>query len=474
MPRALPVIIQGGMGVGVSGWRLASAVSGAGQLGVSGTGIDTILVRRLQLGDLEGHIRRALRAFPVPDVARRILDHYFVPGGKRATEPYKAKPTPKAEPSRRLLDLLVASNFVEVFLAKEGHGRPVGINFLEKIQLPTLPSLYGAMLAGVDYVLMGAGIPKAIPAFLDRLARGLRVEQKLDVKDAMPGEEYTTSFDPVEYAGGSLPPVSRPKFLAIVSSHVLAIMLARKVSPPVDGFVVEAPSAGGHNAPPRGRLELTEEGEPRYGERDVPDLEAIRELGLPFWLAGSRAEPEKITEALELGAAGVQVGTAFAYCEESGFEDDVKRHVLKLSQDKRARVFTDPVASPTGFPFKVVPIEGTMSEPAEYEKRNRICDLGYLRTAYRREDGTLGWRCPSEPEADFLRKGGAEEEMVGRKCLCNALMANIGMGQIRRTGESEGRLVTSGDDVANVARFLPPGAETYTASDVIRYLLPTG
>jgi hypothetical protein len=53
-------------------------------------------------------------------------------------------------------------------------------------------------------------------------------------------------------------------------------------------------------------------------------------------------------------------------------------------------------------------------------------------------------------------------------------MANIGMGQIRRTGESEGRLVTSGDDVANVARFLPPGAESYRAVDVIRYLLPTG
>jgi nitronate monooxygenase len=475
MPRALPVIIQGGMGVGVSGWRLANAVSGAGQLGVvSGTGVDATFVRRLQLGDLEGHIRRALRSFPIPDVARRILERYFVPGGKRATDPFRAKPMPKAEPSRRLLDLLVASNFVEVFLAKEGHGRPVGINFLEKIQLPTLPSLYGAMLAGVDYVLMGAGIPKAIPRFLERLSRGKAVEQKLDVKGAEPGEEFVTRFDPIEYAGEPLPKASRPKFLAIVSSHVLATMLARKVSPPVDGFVVEGPTAGGHNAPPRGRLHLTEEGEPRYGERDVPDLEAIRDLGLPFWLAGSQAEPERVQEALELGAAGVQIGTAFAYCEESGFEDDVKRQVIKLSKEGNAKIFTDPVASPTGFPFKVVQIDGTLSEADEYEKRDRICDLGYLRTGYRREDGTLGWRCPSEPEADFLRKGGAEEELVGRKCLCNALMANIGLGQVRRSGESERRLVTSGDDVANVARFLPPDSETYTAADVIRYLLPTG
>jgi len=53
-------------------------------------------------------------------------------------------------------------------------------------------------------------------------------------------------------------------------------------------------------------------------------------------------------------------------------------------------------------------------------------------------------------------------------------MANVGLGQIRGTGESEGRLVTSGDDVADVARFLPPGADTYTAVDVIDYLLPNG
>ena len=44
------LIIQGGMGVAVSDWRLAGAVSSEGQLSVvSGTDIDTVLVRRLQL-----------------------------------------------------------------------------------------------------------------------------------------------------------------------------------------------------------------------------------------------------------------------------------------------------------------------------------------------------------------------------------------------------------------------------------------
>jgi nitronate monooxygenase len=138
-----------------------------------------------------------------------------------------------------------------------------------------------------------------------------------------------------------------------------------------------------------------------------------------------------------------------------------------------ARVFTDPLASPTGFPFKVVQMEGTLSESASYADRERICDLGYLRQAYRKPDGTLGYRCASEPVADFVRKGGAAAATEGRKCLCNGLMSNIGHGQIRADGLADGTLLTAGNDVANVARYLPPGQESYTAADVMRHLLGT-
>ena len=86
--RHQPVIIQGGMGVAVSGWKLARAVSSAGQLGVvSGTAIDTVMVRRLQDGDEGGHVRRALSEFPFPQMARRILDRYFIEGGKARSAP---------------------------------------------------------------------------------------------------------------------------------------------------------------------------------------------------------------------------------------------------------------------------------------------------------------------------------------------------------------------------------------------------
>ncbi|NQV07551.1 nitronate monooxygenase, partial [bacterium] len=336
---------------------------------------------------------------------------------------------------------------------------------------PTLPSLYGAMLGGVDYVLVGAGIPRAIPGILDRLAAGLPVEMKVDIKKATPDDDPIVRFDPAEYSRGVLPPVERPRFLAIVSSHVLAAVLSRRADSTIEGFVIEYPTAGGHNAPPRTKGSMTDQGEPLYGDKDVPDLDVFRELGLPFWLAGSYGHRTQVKQAIAEGAAGVQVGTAFAYCEESGLDAGIKRQVIAESKQRTASVFTDPIASPTGFPFKVVQLGGTLADEDVYEKRDRICDLGYLRTAYVGDDGAKGWRCPAEPVDDYIRKGGDEADTVGRKCLCNALMANIGLGQIKRSGTPEPVLVTSGDDVADVARFLVGSASTYTARDVIEQLL---
>lgn len=467
-----PVVIQGGMGVGVSGWRLASAVSSTGQLGVvSGTALDAVMVRRLQLGDKGGHIRRALESFPVPGVAADILERYLFSGGKPSQVRFRSKPLLRVTPSRRLTDLIVASNFVEVFLAKENHGNPVGINFLEKIQLPTLASLFGAMLAGVDYVLMGAGIPRAIPRVLDKLAENLKTRLRIDVKGDARTETREIEFDPQGYTRGQTPPLRRPEFLPIVSSHVLATLLARSPDSGVAGFVVEAPSAGGHNAPPRGKLQLNDGGEPMYGERDTVDLEAMRDLGLPFWLAGSRGHPHALAEALRSGASGVQVGTAFAFCEESDLDPELKQKALQHIREGTARVFTDPSASPTGFPFKVLELDDSLSQPDPYARRDRVCDLGYLRTAYLREDGSIGWRCPAEPVADYVAKGGAIEDTEGRKCLCNALMANIGLGQVTGSGTTEPPLITSGDDVASIRGILAPGVHTYTAADVVNHLL---
>ena len=436
-----------------------------------GTALACILARRLQTGDSDGSMRRALENFPIPGVAGRVLADYFIPGGKASDAPFKLAPLPALKPGPDFVALTVLANFAEVFLAKESHAGLIGINFLEKIQLPTLPSIFGAMLAGVDYVLMGAGIPRSIPGVLDRLARGEAVELKIDVEGALPGEEFHATFDPAAFCGGSSPMLKRPFFLGIVASATLAITLARKSNGKVDGFVVEGETAGGHNAPPRGVLQLNSSGEPIYGPRDVPDLEKIGELGLPFWLAGSYGRPKKLAEARGLGAAGIQVGTAFAFCDESGIASNLKQQVIQLSREGKVRVFTDPLASPTGFPFKVVQLPGTASDVEANACRTRLCDLGYLRHAYRKADGTVGYRCPAEPVEDYVRKGAAADETEGRQCVCNGLTATIGLAQIRPGNGMDLPLITAGNDVAHIANFLRPGHDSYSAAEVIASLL---
>lgn len=467
-----PVIIQGGMGAGVSNWRLAQAVSRTGQLGVvSGTALDQILVRRLQDGDPGGHMRRGLDGLPFPAMAERIWREYFIRGGKSERTPYRMVPALTKDNPRELVELCIVSNFVEVFLAREGHVNPVGINYLEKIQAAHLPTIYGAMMAGVGYVLMGAGIPLKIPGVLDRLAEHQSVEYTVHVTGAQEGDDSTMRFNPRDYMEYELGPLTRPRFLPIVSSNTLATTMLKKANGKVDGLVIEMRTAGGHNAPPRGKMQLSQTGEPVYGERDVVDIGKLCELGVPFWLAGGYGHPEKLREAIAHGATGVQVGTAFEFAEESGLRADYKQTLMAKAMAGNARVFTDPLASPTGFPFKVAQLEGTCSEPEVYAARPRICDLGFLREPYRTPEGTIGYRCAAEPLSLYVAKGGKAEDAVGRKCICNALVANIGHPQTRNGRRVEPGLVTAGDDLPDVPHFLARGGSRYSAADVIAVLL---
>ena len=294
-----PSIIQGGMGAGVSDWRLARAVSKAGQLGVvSGTALDTIMIRRLQDGDKDGAIRRALAAFPYPEMAERILEEWFV---------------------------------------------------------------------------------------------------------------------------------------------------------------VEHYSAGGHNAPPR-------RGD-AYSERDVCSIEKIAALSLPFWLAGSCASPERLREAKAMGAQGVQVGSAFACSEESGILPEIKQEIIGQYRSGELNVITDFRASPTDYPFKRVEVEANSTVDA-----CRVCDLGYLRHIYEKEDDVLAYRCPAAPRKGYLAKGGKPEDCEGRRCLCNGLLATIGIGQLRR-GRQVQPLVTLGEDLSFLDSVEVGESGLPKAEAVIDYLL---
>lgn len=465
-----PWLIQGGMGIAISGWPLARAVARAGQLGVvSGTAIDTVFVRRLQDFGVDHSLQRVLDRFPLQSIVHDVLEK-FAASKRRIGAPYKSIPMLTHRNPRSSQDLLVLASYVEVALAKEDHDGDVGINLLTKVQLPTLPTLFGAVLAGVNYVLMGAGVPTHIPGILDRLSQAHDAELPIDVVGASPGTPTPVMrFEPARFVNDKV--LRRPKFLGIVSGHVLANALAKRSSGKVDGFVVERPSAGGHNAPPRGVYSVDEKGNPEYGPRDVVDYQAMRNLEVPFWIGGGVTTPEHVQEAFDEGAAGVQVGTLFAYSDESGMEPQLRQHIIKEALSGDIEVLTSLRASSTGYPFKVVVEEGTISDLVVYEHRERKCDLGYLREAYERPDGQVGYRCAAEPVAAYVRKGGEERASEGSACLCNGLMATCGLGQVRSDGRQEPPIVTSGDSLNDI-RTLAAEHGHYSAADVVRYLTP--
>jgi hypothetical protein len=71
----------------------------------------------------------------------------------------------------------------------------------------------------------------------------------------------------------------------------------------------------------------------------------------------------------------------------------------------------------------------------------------------------------------YIKKKGEESETVGRKCLCNGLMASIGLGQIRPDGYEEPRLVTMGSDLSGAKELIKKHPHGWTATQAIEYML---
>ncbi len=462
-----PKIIQGGMGVS-SDWCLPNKVSSLGQLGtVSGVTLEKVVAMILQFGDIQGHIRRALASFPFPNISRRVLEEYYVVGGIKEGTALKRPPFFSINPSELLISLTICANYAFVWLAKNGHKNPVSINFLEKIAMPHLYAIFGAMLAGVDFVTMGAGIPRQVPAVLDNFSIGQPAEYRIPVCGQMI-KEWVMRFNPSEFFGVELKnqlPLKKPGFIPIISSNTLAEILTSKCKLPVgsiSGFVVERNTAGGHNARPR-------KGD-TYGEKDEVNFVELKKLGLPFWIGGSYASPEKLKLAISLGAEGIQVGSIFALCEDSSMEIWIRQRLRSLGWKGELRVRTDRRISSSGFPFKVAELDGTISEEVVYQARRRVCEYGALVSLYEKPDGTIGYRCPGEPVTAYRHKGGKEADTVGRGCLCSGLITTA-----RFAGRSllwpEPPVVTIGDDLSFLRKLMVSPESSYTAEQVINYLL---
>jgi NAD(P)H-dependent flavin oxidoreductase YrpB (nitropropane dioxygenase family) len=234
--------------------------------------------------------------------------------------------------------------------------------------------------------------------------------------------------------------------------------------------VAETPIAGGHNAPPRGNLILDELGQPVYGPKDEANLERLSQLEQPFWLAGGYAVLGGVALAKHRGAHGIQAGSAFALCVDSGMRRDLRDAALDAALKGELVIRTDPKVSPTGFPFKVAQLQDTLSDAGIYSGRRRECDLGFLRELVRGKDGRIVHLCRSEPVRNYEAKGGDPADTEGSGCICNALLATNGRAQINH-GREEPPIVTLGDDAPRLARELTSRyGHNFTAKDVIDYL----
>ena len=225
---------------------------------------------------------------------------------------------------------------------------------------------------------------------------------------------------------------------------------------------------------------MDDKAQPIYSQTDEPDFAVIRQAGYPFWLAGGYSSREKVELAIRLGAVGIQAGSIFALAEESGMQPTYKtaiRNELKKGVSESDMVLTT-LFSPTGYPFKVVDLEGTLAEESVYESRRRVCDLGLLQQrglSKTNEDGSrrLIQRCMAEPVENFVNKRGLPRNAENKRCLCNGLLATVGLGQIlnhNSTGE-EPAIVTLGNNLEGVRRLSRNGQSPYWVKDVVTDLL---
>ena len=483
--RAYPDIFQGGMGIAISNWKLAGEVAARGAAGiVSGVAIGEVLVRRLQNGDVDSQMQKALKKFPDKKMVENIMERYYLPGGKGENEPYANTPSFTGKDRKLAVELNMLGAFTEVRRAQLRADLlkgpyvprgPIGINLLTKVEQTTPSALYGAMKAGVEFVVMGAGIPADIPQALDKLAKNQPAATQFNVAGSGK-QHYEVSIDPAEYPELSETETARPLFFAIASSNTLAKFLTRSEQTRPDGIVVEGPPAGGHNAPPRGELTVDDLGQPIYGPRDEMDLKELDKLGIPYWVAGGYGNPAGLARAKEQGASGIQVGSIFAVCEDSGMAPWGRQKLIQQALDSGIKVLTSSRASSTGYPFKVDQLAGTLSDEEVYSLRRRVCDQKFLSETSVNKDGSLSYRCPSEPIESYIRNGGDRAATIGRICLCNGLLAAAGLGQVRKKPGGltydEPAIFTLGDQASEAIQDIVEqlGRQQFWASDVLKWL----
>lgn len=333
-------IVQGGMGVGVSLHPLASAVAKEGGLGiVSSACLDRLVSKRT---------------------------------GKKFNS-YEAA-------------------YEEVSLAKAGGGF-AGINIMGALVRDFNDSVKGALDAGADAIISGAGLPLTLPV------------------------------------------IQAPKDTALIpivsSARALDIICKKwgKVGCRPDAVVLEGPLAGGHLGFKMDQIDL----DSNRLERLFPPVKdlAMKHGDIPVIVAGGIYTHDDIAAYLKMGADGVQMGTRFLATEESSASDEYKHAVIKAT-DEDILVAYDP-GSPCGMPFRVIK-QSPMYVSALKRLRTPKCDKGYV--LLKDKEGKFSI-CP------------AKESNEHHFCICNGLLSSAGYHPDR-----EEPLYTVGTNASRIDRIM--------------------
>ncbi len=305
-------VIQGGMGIGVSLYPLASAVAAEGGAGI---------------------------------ISSAALDRLL---SKRNNKKYNA----------------YEATYEEVSLAKS-RGGVTGINIMVALARDFLDSVRGAIDAGADMIISGAGLPMTLP---------------------------------------SIAKVKHTALIPIVSSaralNIICKRWQRQGYRP-DAAILEGPLAGGHLGFRVDQVYLEE----NRLENLLPPVKeiAIKHGDFPVIVAGGIYTHNDIIRFLELGADGVQLGTRFLATEESSASDSYKAAVLKANSEDI--IVAHKPGSPCGLPFRVIK-QSPMYQDALCRARKPKCNKGYVLTKDKYGKYT---RCP------------AKEDNESYFCICNGL-----------------------------------------------------
>jgi len=257
----------------------------------------------------------------------------------------------------------------EISLAKASGGF-AGINIMCALARDYEASVRGALDAGADAIISGAGLPMSLP---------------------------------------SIQPAKDTALIPIVSSARALDLICKKWEKQgcrPDAVVLEGPLAGGHLGFKMDQIEL----ESNKLENLLPPVKdmAIKYGNFPVIVAGGIYTHEDIVRFLRMGADGVQMGTRFLATEESSASAAYKKAVVDATEED-ILVAHDP-GSPCGLPFRVIK-QSPMYVSALKKLRKPKCDKGYV--LLKDAEGKFT-KCPAKQSNEHWF------------CICNGLLSSAG------------------------------------------------